>query len=85
MLVEPVGGELADRLEHRDARLAARRVHPAEEALLDEAGEPVEDVDGLAVDRTDVVDHGLDRASPPHPRTPPAARTGAVHRATSSS
>ena len=51
-LVEPVGGERPDRLEHRDARLGAWNVHPAEEALLDEPGQAIEDVDHHAVDRS---------------------------------
>ena len=60
-LGEPVGGELPDRLQHRDPRLAARQVHPAEQALLDEAGQPVEDVQGDAIDLAQVLGHRLDR------------------------
>ena len=59
-LVEPVGGEGPDRLEHRDARLGAWNVHSAEEALLDQPGEAIQDVDDHAVDRSHVVGHRLD-------------------------
>ena len=59
-LVEPVGGERSDRLEHRDARLSAWNVHSAEEALLDQPSEAIQDVDDHAVDRSHVVGHRLD-------------------------
>ena len=60
--LEPVGRELPDRLQHRHARLATRRVDQADEALLDEPGEAVEDVHVDVVDRPETGDHGLDRA-----------------------
>ena len=78
--VEPVGRELADRLEHRDARLAAGRVDQADEALLDESGQPVEDVEIAVVGARRRRPRLRSRRSP-RSRTRPAARTGAARRA----
>ncbi len=57
---EPVGRELPDRLQHRDARLATRFVDLSNEALLDEPGETVEDVQVDVVDRPEIGGHGFD-------------------------
>ena len=70
-------GELPDGLEHRHPRLAARRVDPAHEALLDEAGQPFQDVQLDAIDRPRSSATARSRRPRP-PRTPPAARTGAA-------
>jgi hypothetical protein len=62
-LLEPVSGKFPDRLQHPDARLASRQIDLADQALLEQPGEAVEQVSNNTILRLSLARHGLDRGN----------------------
>ena len=79
-LVEPVGGELADRLEHRDARLSAGTSTRRRRLFSTSPASPSRTSTDHAVDRSHVVDHRLDGCDLRIGEHRQPARTGAARR-----
>ena len=79
LAVEPLGGELADRLEHPEARLAVGDLLDPDEALVDERHQAVEDVQPPSSRRRPADRLGARRGRSRR-RRPTAGRTAAARR-----